>query len=64
MGMDIYIINWFQQEKLTQNDIGYIETDAQYFDSHEEAKKYAEKEVATRSVPFKYRIEELWKNIQ
>jgi len=61
--MDIFIINWFQPEKLTQDDIGYIETDAQYFDSHEEAKEYAEKEVATGSMPFKYRIEELWRNL-
>lgn len=61
--MDIFIVNWFHQEKLTQDDSGYIETDAQYFDSYEEAKEYAEKKVATGSMPFKYRIEELWRNL-
>ena len=64
MDMDIYIVNWFQPEKLTQDNIGYIETDGQYFNSYEEAKEYAEKEVTAGDRPFKYRIEELWRNTQ
>lgn len=64
MDMDIYIVNWCHPEKLTQDNIGYIETDGQYFGSHEEAKEYAEKEVAAGDRPSKYRIEELWRNTQ
>jgi hypothetical protein len=63
MDMDIYIVNWFQPEKIIQ-DKGYIETDRQYFNSYKEAKEYAEKEVTTGNMPFKYSIEELWRNTQ
>jgi hypothetical protein len=67
MDMDIYIVNWFQPEKIIQDEmeyIGYIDTDGQYFNSYEEAKEYAEKEVTTGNMPFKYKIEELWRNTQ
>ncbi len=63
MDIDIYIVNWFEQKKLTQDNIGYMGTDGLYFENYEEAKEYAEKEVTTGNMPFKYRIEELWRNV-